>query len=74
MIEGCLHLCLDFPASVTLRALLADVVARMRNIRPDVVAEFRDRILMLQKEHALAGPEQATLDGMLEAAIDGKAA
>jgi Flp pilus assembly protein TadD len=74
MIEGCLHLCLDFPASVTLRALLADVVARMRNIRPDVVAEFRERILMLQKEHALPGPEQATLDGMLEAAIDGKAA
>jgi hypothetical protein len=74
MIEGCLHLCLDFPASVTLRALLADVVARMRNIRPDVVAEFRDRLLMLQKEHALPGPEQATLDAMLEAAIDGKAA
>jgi hypothetical protein len=29
---------------------------------------------MLQKEHALPGPEQATLDAMLEAAIDGKAA
>jgi hypothetical protein len=74
MIEGCLHLCLDFPASATLRALLADIVARMRNVRPDVVAEFRERLLMLQKEHPLPAPEQATLDAMFDAALDGKAA
>ena len=73
IVEGPLHLCLDFPASVTTRALLADVVARMRNIRPDVVAEFRDRVLLLQEEHPLAEPAQSTLDAMLEAALDGRA-
>jgi tetratricopeptide (TPR) repeat protein len=61
IIEGCLHLCLDFPASVTVRALLADVIARMRNIRPDVIAQYQDRLELLQKEHPLAEPAQSTL-------------
>jgi hypothetical protein len=72
IMEGCLHLCLDFPKSTTLRALFADVVARMRNVRPDVVAQFRERILLLQREHPLDGPAQATLEGMFEAALDGR--
>ena len=74
IIEGCLHLCLDFPASATLRALLADVVARMRNIRPDVVAQYRDRVLLVQKEFPVEGDPQRVLDEMLEAAMDGKQA
>ena len=74
IIEGCLHLCLDFPASATLRALLADVVARIRNIRPDVVAQYRDRVLLVQKEFPLQGDAQRVLDEMLEAALDGKQA
>jgi tetratricopeptide (TPR) repeat protein len=74
IIEGCLHLCLDFPANATLRALLADVVARMRNIRPDVVAQYRDRVLLLQKELPLQEDAQRVLDDMLEAAVDGKRA
>ncbi len=65
ILEGCLHLCLDFPASVTVRALLADAVARMRNIRPDVVAEFQDRLQLLQTEHPVAEPAQSTLATML---------
>ena len=61
IMEGCLHLCLDFPKSVTIRALFADVVARMRNIRPDVAAQFRDRVAMLEQEHPLPEPAQSTL-------------
>jgi tetratricopeptide (TPR) repeat protein len=72
IIEGCLHLCLDFPKSVTLRALLADVATRMRNIRPDVLAQYRDRILLLQQEHPLDGPAQQTLGSMFEAAVNGR--
>jgi tetratricopeptide (TPR) repeat protein len=61
IVEGCLYLCLDFPASITIRAVLADVVSRLRNIRPDVVAEFQDRLELLQKEHPVAEPAQSTL-------------
>ena len=74
ILDGNLHLNLDFPQNVGLRALLADVVARMRNIRPDVVAQYRDSILMLQSENPLPEPAQSILAGMLEAAIDGKRA
>jgi Flp pilus assembly protein TadD len=66
IMEGCLHLCLDFPKSVTVRALLADVVARMRNIRPDVVAQFQDRLRLLEEEHPLPEPAQSTLHVMFE--------
>jgi hypothetical protein len=60
IVEGCLHLCLDFPKSVVLRALLADVIARMRNIRPDVVAQFQERLDLLEQEHPLEqGPQSA---------------
>jgi hypothetical protein len=68
IMEGCLHLCLDFPQSVILRALLADVVARMRNIRPDVVEQFRERLRLLEEEHPLPEPAQATLHAMFQGA------
>ena len=64
ILEGCLYLCLDFPASVTIRTLLADVVARLRNVRPDVVAEFQERLLLLQKEHPVAEPAHSILAPM----------
>lgn len=74
ILEGNLHLCLDCPDNVTTRALLADVVARMRNVRPDVVAQYRDRVLLLQKELPLPEEAQRVLDDMLGAAMDGRRA
>ena len=65
ILDGCLHLCVDFPESINLRALLADAVARMRNLRPDVVAEFHDRLQTLQKEHPVAEPAQSILAPLL---------
>ena len=72
ILDGNLHLALDFPQSIGIRALLADVVARMRNIRPDVVAQYRDALVMLQDENPLPEPAQSILAGMMEAALDGK--
>lgn len=68
IVEGCLHLCLDFPASITVRALLADVVARLRNVRPDVTAQFQERLELLQQEHPVAEPAQSTLAILFKAA------
>jgi tetratricopeptide (TPR) repeat protein len=61
IVEGCLYLALDFPSSITIRALLADVVARVRNVRPDVIAQFQERLRLLQEEHPVAEPAQSTL-------------
>ena len=65
ILEGALHLCLDIPKSILLRALLADVVARMGNLRPDVLPEFRERLQSLQQEFPVAEPAQSILSPML---------
>jgi hypothetical protein len=62
-----MHLCLDLPKSVTLRALLADIVARVRNIRPDVADEFAERVRLLQEEHPLDEPAQSALASLFAA-------
>jgi tetratricopeptide (TPR) repeat protein len=67
IIEGAMHLCLDLPKSVTMRALLADIVARVRNIRPDVADEFSERVRLLQEEHPLEEPAQSALASLFAA-------
>jgi len=64
IVDGCLHLCLDLPDSVLLRTLLADVVARVRNVRPDVIEEYAERLALLEQEHPLSEPAQSTLHPM----------
>jgi tetratricopeptide (TPR) repeat protein len=68
IVDGCLHLALDLPQSVLLRALLADVVARVRNIRPDIIDEYRERLQQLEQEHPLPEPAQSALHPMLAGA------
>jgi tetratricopeptide (TPR) repeat protein len=68
IVDGCLHLCLDLPQSVLLRTLLADVVARVRNVRPDVVEEYAERLALLEQEHPVAEPAQSILHPMFAAA------
>lgn len=67
IVDGCLHLALDLPQSVLMRALLADVVARVRNIRPDIIDEYRERLQQLEQEHPLAEPAQSAFHSMLAA-------
>ena len=74
ILDGNLHLALDFPQSVAIRALLADVVARMRNIRPDVIAQYSEALRMLQDENPLPEPAQSILAGMIDGAIAGQGA
>jgi hypothetical protein len=53
---------------VLLRTLLADVVARVRNVRPDVIEEYTERLALLEQEHALPEPAQSTLHPMFAGA------
>jgi hypothetical protein len=50
-----------------MRALLADIVARVRNIRPDVADEFSERVRLLQEEHPLEEPAQSALASLFAA-------
>ena len=68
IVEGALDLALDFQKSALLRALLADVFARVRNIRPDVAAEFAERMRLLQEEHPLDEPAQSAIGSLFAAA------
>ena len=55
-IDGDIELCLLQPANVVPRLLLAQTLKRLGKIRPEVVAEYRDKIALLEKQHPLPPP------------------
>jgi len=65
IIEGNLHLCLAHPDSQSVRILLAQTLLAMKRIRPDVVAEFREKAALLQKQHPLPGAAQGVIDRLI---------
>lgn len=65
IIEGMLHLCLVQPGNLVLRLLLAETIRRLAKLVPQIVAEFREKIMLLQAEHPLKGPTQAVLKRLL---------
>ena len=65
IIDGNLHLCLAHPDSQPVRILLAQTLLAMKRIRPDVVAEFRDKAELLQKQHPLPGAAQGVIDRLI---------
>ncbi len=69
IIEGSLALCLDTPASPTLRLLLAQLLLSMKKVRPDILPEFRDRIATLQAEKPLAPPAHGVVQRMIDEAL-----
>jgi hypothetical protein len=61
IIDGDLQLCLAEPDNVVPRIILAQTLRWMKAVRPQVVAEFRDKVLLLQKEKPLTAPAQGVL-------------
>ena len=53
IINGNLQLCLACPDNVVTRLLLAQTVVAMKKVRPAVVAEFQERISLLEEHHPL---------------------
>ncbi len=70
IVEGSLHLCLAQPDNVVPRLLLAEVLRRMVKLVPQVVAEFREKIELLQREHPLAGAERAVVGRLFDELYD----
>jgi hypothetical protein len=66
LILGNIQLCLASPHNPTTRLLLAQTMLGMKRIRPDIVQEFKDRVIMLQAEHPL--PER--IHGVVQRILD----
>lgn len=69
IILGNVLLCLNEPQNVTTRVLLVETLARMKKVHPQVVAELRDKVQKLEREHPLAEPAQSVIETMMSEAI-----
>jgi hypothetical protein len=41
----------------------------MKNVHPDILGEFRDKLMLLQKEKALSEPAQSVIQRMFNEAL-----
>jgi hypothetical protein len=69
ILDGNIQLCMACPQNVTTRMVLAKTVLAMKNVRPDILWEFRDKIAALQKELPLPQPAQRVIQEMLDQAV-----
>ena len=60
-----LALCLNNPVNVPARIHLIQMCRAMKQVHPEVVAAFRDKLQMLQRENPLAEPAQGVCQRML---------
>jgi tetratricopeptide (TPR) repeat protein len=69
IIDGNIQLCLESPNSVPARVLLAQTLLTMKRVRPDILPEFHDKVVRLQKEKPLLGPAQSVLQRIFNEAV-----
>jgi len=62
ILDGALQLCLRQPTNPTVRMVLAQTLRQMQKTRPDVVAEYKDRVHLLHQQYPLAGEVAALVD------------
>ena len=55
ILDGILHLCVRQPASPTVRMVFAQTLRQMQKVRPELLAEYKERIDLLQRDHPLTG-------------------
>lgn len=67
IVAGTLNLCLEQPANITARVLLAALLDRMRRVNAPAVAESRQRVERLQAEYPLPAPAADLVGQMLDA-------
>lgn len=70
ILDGLLQLCLAQPDNAVPRLMLAQVLQRLQPGRPQIVAEYREKVALLQKDKPLPAPAtQAVLQRLLDAAF-----
>lgn len=65
MLDGALQLCLRHPANPTVRMVLAQMLRCMKKVRPGILAEYKYKVNLLQREYPLAGE----IGSLVQAAI-----
>ncbi|HET6843942.1 MAG TPA: hypothetical protein VFK06_20040 [Candidatus Angelobacter sp.] len=69
IIEGNLELCVTFPESAVTRILLVQTVLAMKKVRPEVIAEFKEKLQLLERTKPLPQPATLILQKMFEEVI-----
>lgn len=64
IIDANLDLCLRQPGNVVTRIVLGETLRHLKKVQPAAVEEFREKVLLLQKEKPLPPPAQAVLQRM----------
>jgi tetratricopeptide (TPR) repeat protein len=65
IVDGNLHLCLAESSNTIPRLVLLHTLKRLKDTRPHVVSEYREKVLLLQKDNRLPQPAQGILDRMV---------
>ena len=65
ILDGNLHLCLNNPQSVSARILLLQTCRAMKRVQREVVAQYRDKVVQIQREHPLPQPAHAIAERIL---------
>ena len=67
IVQGQLHLALEMPGSLPLRLILHETLMRLKDLRPEIVAEARKPVEALQERQPLPDPDvQAVLARQLK--------
>jgi tetratricopeptide (TPR) repeat protein len=69
ILHGMLQLCVRLPDNSLSRILLAQTAREMKKTRPEIVAEFREKIALLQHDHPLEGQAGDLADKVLAEAL-----
>lgn len=66
IIDGNIQQCLACPKSVPARLLLTQTLMAMKKVHPEILPDFREKLVLLQKEKPLSEPAQAVVQRLLD--------
>jgi tetratricopeptide (TPR) repeat protein len=69
ILDGNIQLCVDCPDNVGTRILLAKTALAMKIVRPELMQEFHDKIILLNRKKPLSEPAKGALERMFNEAF-----
>lgn len=69
VLSGTVDLCLQVPKSASVRLLLAAMCTRLAKLKPEVVREQEEQLLLLEKRHPLPSDISSEVSDILHSAI-----
>lgn len=69
IVTGDVQMCLAAARSVSVRLLLAETLLSMKRVRPEIMGEFKQQVMDLQREHPLSEPAQGIVQKMIAEAF-----